>query len=271
MRHLLLAAVCAALPLSAVAQEPAATPVPSASATAGAPAFAAPVESLEIGEARAGLMSTGRSAGGHSLIARITGHRTNGLSLTRDAWRVSVDYRFAGQENAGLLEGVCRLESEGRSLLGVQWDQRTAGLYSCVAENQPQGAYALEVTMPVFREASIGFGGISIGGGDDGDNAALQAILRARLSYEGATYEAVPTGFGREGLMDPRVVEGYLISRDGQPVGRVDFQDRSRDGGTVTAPVADADGRRAVLFMALQLHAMPDFYSSTERERYLNR
>jgi hypothetical protein len=270
MRHLLLIAACAMLPFSVLAQEPAAAPAPEAAA-AGAPAFTAPVESLEIGEARAGLMSTGRAAGGHSLVARITGHRTNGLSLTRDAWRVSVDYRFAGAENAGLIEGVCRLESEGRSLLGVQWDQRTAGLYSCAAENQPEGAYALEVTMPAFREASVGFGGISIGGGDEGDDADLQAILRARLSYEGATYEAVPTGFGREGFMDPRVVEGYLISRDGQPVGRVDFQDRSRDGGAVTVPVADADGRRAVLFMALQLHAMPDLYSSTERERYLNR
>ncbi len=93
----------------------------------------------------------------------------------------------------------------------------------------------------------------------------------ARLAYEGATYEAVPTAFGREGLMDPRVVQGFVISRDGQAVGRIDFRDNSRNGGVITAPAADTDGRRAVLFMALQLHAMPDLYSSTERERYLNR
>lgn len=75
----------------------------------------------------------------------------------------------------------------------------------------------------------------------------------------------------RRTLADPRVVQGFIISRDGQPVGRIDFEDNSRNGGTITAPTADADGRRAVLYIALQLHAMPDLYSSTERERYLNR
>jgi hypothetical protein len=220
-------------------------------------------------------METGRSAGAHSLIARITGHRTNGLSLTRDAWRLSVNYRFIGAENAELLKGVCRLDSEGRSLLGVQWDQTTAGLYNCAAEGQPEGAYAMEVTLPKFREASVrsgfGLGGISIGGGGGAEKPEVQAVLRARLAYDGATYEATPTAFGREGLMDPRVVQGFTISRDGQTVGRIDFQDNSRNGGTITAPTADADGRKAVLFMALQLHAMPDLYSSSERERYLNR
>jgi hypothetical protein len=33
--------------------------------------------------------------------------------------------------------------------------------------------------------------------------------------------------------------------------------------GTIIAPVADADGRRAVLYMALQLLAMPDFIPPT--------
>lgn len=272
MKKLCFIAACALLPFSALAQEPA-TPPAAASATASP--FAVPVETLEIGQARAGLMETGRAAGGYSFIARTTGHRTNGLSLSRDAWRVSVDYRFVDAQNAPVLNGVCRLDSEGRSLLGVQWDQRTSGLYACVAEGQPEGAYAMEVTMPSFREASVGvgfgIGGISVGGGDDGDEPELQAILRARSLYEGVTYEAVPTAFGREGFMDPRVVQGYVISRDGQQVGRIDFEDNSRNGGTITAPTADADGRRAVLLMALQLHAMPDFYASTERERYLNR
>lgn len=273
MKHLCLIAACAVLPLTALAQEPAASP--EAATVAAVSPYAVPVETLEIGQARAGLMETGRSAGGYSFIARTTGHRTNGLSLTRDAWRVSVNYRFVGSENSDLLSGICRLDSEGRSLLGVQWDQRTSGLYACVAEGQPEGAYAMEVTLPTFREASVssgfGIGGISIGGGNDGDEPAVQAILRARLAYDGVTYEAVPTAFGREGFMDPRVVQGFTISRDGQMVGRIDFEDNSRNGGTITAPTADADGGRAVLFMALHLHAMPDLYSSTERERYLNR
>lgn len=275
MRHLYVIAACALLPFNAFAQEPAApSEAPAAAAATTAP-YAVAVETIEISQARAGLMETGRSAGGYSLIARTTGHRTNGLSLSRDAWRLSVDYRFLGAENAALLSGVCRLDSEGRSLLGVQWDQRTSGLYACTAEDQTDGAYAMEVTLPSFREASAGmsFGiaGISVGGGDDGDEPDIQAVLRARASYEGVTYEATPTAFGREGFMDPRVVQGFLISRDGQPVGRIDFVDNSRNGGTITAPTAGADGRRAVLYMALQLHAMPDLYSSAERDRHLNR
>lgn len=273
MRHLFVIGACALLPFNAFAQQ-SAGPAAAPAAAATAP-YAVAVEALEIGQARAGLMETGRSAGGYAFIARTTGHRTNGLSLSRDAWRLSVNYRFVGAENAELLSGVCRLDSEGRSLLGVQWDQRTSGLYACTTEGQPEGAYAMEVTLPAFREASAGFGfgvgGISIGGGDDGDEPDLQAILRARASYEGVTYEATPTGFGQEGFMDPRVVQGFIISRDGQPVGRIDFEDNARNGGTVTAPTADADGRRAVLYVALQLHAMPDLYSSTERDRYLNR
>jgi hypothetical protein len=273
MRRLFVIAACALLPFNAFAQD-SGTPVEAAGANAAAP-YAVAVETLEIGQARAGLMETGRSAAGYSFIARITGHRTNGLSLSRDAWRVSTNYRFVGADNVEVLSGVCRLDSEGRSLLGVQWDQRTSGLYACTAEGQSEGAYAMEVTLPAFRQASAGFGfgiaGISVGGGEDGDEPDLQAILRARASYEGVTYEATPTAFGREGFMDPRVVQGFIISRDAQPVGRIDFEDNSRNGGTITAPIADADGRRAVLYIALQLHAMPDLYSSTERERYLNR
>ena len=124
----------------------------------------------------------------------------------------------------------------------------------------------MEVTVPAFREASVGmsFGSIGLGAskGDDQRNPDIQAILRARMSYDGATYEATPTGFGSEGLLDPRVVEGYVILRDGAPVGRVDFPDKSVKGGTITAPTTDADGRKAVLFMTMLLHAMPDLYSS---------
>lgn len=112
--------------------------------------------------------------------------------------------------------------------------------------------------------------GISIGGDDASPEA--QAILAARLTYEGVTYEAAPTNFSASRLMAPdRIVLGYTISRDGQPVGRIDFRGNSRNRGTIIAPMADADGRRAVLFMALQLLAMPDFYSSNVRETYLNR
>lgn len=37
-----------------------------------------------------------------------------------------------------------------------------------------------------------------------------------------------------------------------------------------TAPVADADGREAVLFIAMQLHAMPDLFAPGVREEMTN-
>ncbi len=263
MKRLCLAVACALLPLSAFAQEPAAP-------ADGAPTYAVPVESLEIGGARAHFMETGGSAGGYAVTVRSSAMQTN--ILTRNRTRVTLNYRFVGADETELLTGACRLQSGGRSLLGVHWNQSTSELYACEARDQPEGAYAMEVTLPAFRETSFGIGGVSISAGEDETGPEAHAILHARLSFDGVAYDAAPTGFGRENpMMDRRVVEGYIISRDGQPVGRIDFSGNSNNRGTIAAPVADADGRRAVLFMALQLLAMPDFYSSHVRQQYLNR
>ncbi|MEQ1820849.1 MAG: hypothetical protein ABL871_19780 [Terricaulis sp.] len=270
MRHLFLIATCALLPFNAFAQEPAATAPAEVAATTAASPYAVPVESLEIGGARARLMESGGSAGGYSIIVRTTTTQTS--FLTRDRGRITLNYRFTGAEEVELLSGVCELKTEGRSYLGFSWDQRTTQLYACEARDQAEGVYALEVTFPGFSEA--GFSNDSFGvsvGGDDASPEA-QAILAARLSYEGVAYEAAPTSFSAPRLMAPdRIVLGYVISRDGQPVGRVDFRGNSRNRGTIIAPVADADGRRAVLYMALQLLAMPDFYSSNVRATLLDR
>lgn len=270
MRHLFLIATCAVLPFNAFAQAPAATAPAEVAATTAASPYAVPVESLEIGGARARLMESGGSAGGYSIIVRTTTTQTS--FLTRDRGRITLNYRFTGAEEVELLSGVCELKTEGRSYLGFSWDQRTTQLYACEARDQAEGAYALEVTFPGFSEA--GFSNDSFGvsvGGDDASPEA-QAILAARLFYEGVAYEAAPTSFSAPRLMAPdRIVLGYVISRDGQPVGRVDFRGNSRNRGTIIAPVADADGRRAVLYMALQLLAMPDFYSSNVRATLLDR
>lgn len=271
MKHLCLAAAFALAPFTALAQETAPTaPASAESAASASPTYAVPVESVEIGGARARLLETGGAAGGYAVIVRTSMMQTS--ILTNTSANVNLNYRYTGADNAELLRGVCRLRSSGRSLLGVQWNQSTSQLYACEARDQPEGAYAIEVMLPAFREASFSLGGFSMSAGDDDFGPEAQAILRARMSFEGVAYEAAPTAFGREGLMmDRRVVEGYVISRDGQPVGRIDFEGNSANRGTITAPVADADGRRAVIFMALQLLAMPDLYSSTVREEYLNR
>jgi hypothetical protein len=268
MRILCLIAACALLPFSAFAQE-SATPSAEASAAATAPTYAVPVESLEIGGADARLFETGGAAGGYSVMVRTSTTQTS--FLTRDRARVTLNYRFTGVDEAELLRGVCQLRAEGRSYLGVSWDQRTSELYACGARDQAEGAYTLEVTFPAFREAGFSIGGFSMSAGDDDVGPEAQAILAARLGYEGVTYEATPTGFSAPRLMADRIVQGYTISRDGQLVGRIDFQGQTRNRGTIIAPGADADGRRAVLFMALQLLAMPDFYSSNVRAEYLNR
>lgn len=271
MRHLCLIAACALLlPFSAVAQELATTAPADAPAATAAPIYAVPVETLEIGGADARLFETGGSAGGYSVIVRASMMQTS--LLTNNRSRVTLNYRYNGADGAELLRGACRTQSGGRSLLGVRWDQATSQLYACEARDQPEGAYAIEVTLPAFREASFSLGGFSMSAGDDDVGPEAHAILHARMSFEGVVYQAEPTAFGEEGMMmDRRVVEGYVISRDGHPVGRIDFEGNSASRGTITAPVADADGRRAVIFMALQLLAMPDLYSSHVREEYLNR
>lgn len=259
MKRFCLIAACALLSFSAAAQEPTAAPV-----------YAAPVETLEIGNARARFMEAGGSAGGYSVVARTSTTQTS--FLTRDRGRVELHYRFTGAEDAELLTGVCQLKTAGNSFLGFTWNERTSQLYTCNANDQAEGAYTIEVTLPAFGES--GFEnerfGISIGGDDA--SPEIQAILAARMSYEGVTYEAAPTGFSAPRLMAPnRIVLGYTISRDGQPVGRIDFRGDSRNRGTIVAPAADADGRRAVIYMALQLLAMPDFYSSNVRATHLDR
>lgn len=265
MKYACLIAACVLLPVTAFAQEPAAT-----ATTVEAPAYAVPVESLEIGGADARLFETGGSAGGFSVTVRASVMTTN--LLTRNRSRVTLNYRYTGADGSELLRGACRLQSDGRSLLGVRWDQATSQLYACGARDQPEGAYVIEVTLPAFREASFSIGGMSVTAGEDDIGPETQAILHARMSFEGVVYEAAPTGFSEESvMMDRRVVEGFIISRDGQPVGRIDFEGNSVSRGTITAPVADEDGRRAVIYMALQLLAMPDFYSSHVREDYLSR
>lgn len=257
MRLLCLVAAFALTPFSAFAQDSA------------APAYSVAVETLEIGNARARFMEAGGAAGGYSVVARTSTTQTS--MLTRDRGRVTLNYRFTGADGGDLLTGVCELRTEGRSFLGFSWDQRTTKLYTCNASDQPEGAYAIEVSFPAFGEA--GFEnerfGISIGADDASPEA--QAILAARMSYEGVTYQAAPIGFGAPRMMAPnRIVLGYAISRDGQPVGRIEFRGDSRNRGTIVAPAADADGRRAVLYFALQLLAMPDFYSSNVRATHLN-
>ncbi|MBI5939706.1 MAG: hypothetical protein HY859_04700, partial [Caulobacterales bacterium] len=86
----------------------------------------------------------------------------------------------------------------------------------------------------------------------------------------GVVYEAIPTGFHPEReASQQRVADGYTISREGQLVGRIDFPDYKgtiinfagnyeRDGTFITAPVAEGEGREAVIFFAAHLFSLPE-------------
>lgn len=145
-------------------------------------------------------------------------------------------------------------------------------------ENQPEGQFAFEVAVPAFREGGFSLGGFSMSAQEDVPAAEQQAVLRGRMIYRGVAYEAVPTGFDEHrgggfamgGVGQRRIVQGFNITRDGADVGRVMFNMRDISEGVITAPAADAASREAVLFMALQLQAMPDLFSPNVREEIAN-
>ncbi|MFZ4604889.1 MAG: hypothetical protein ACOYM5_01415 [Caulobacter sp.] len=255
-----LIALCAILPTTALAQSAAAGAAP------GEGGYAAPVETIEIAGAKGGLMEVGAAAGGYALFARTT-VVTSRFIKTKS--RIQISYRFVGAASSPLYSGACNLKSEGVSLFGVQWDQRTSELYACETRDQPAGQYALEMALPALSQYGLSGGMVSLSLGNDIDTPEAKAILKGGMRYGTITYDAVPTGFGKAGLLGRRVVLGYVIQRDGHPVGRIDFQPRSENRGVITAPVADADGRAAVLFMALQLLAMPDLYAPAVRASLL--
>lgn len=227
---------------------------------------------MDIAGARRGLMEAGSSVGGFTLVARQSTMRTSLFTQTRS--RLTRTFRFLGANDAPIVNGACILRTEGRSLLGVEWNQQTTQLYACAVEDQPEGQFAFEVAVPAFREGGFSLGGFSMSTQEDVPAAEQQAVLRGRMIYRGVTYEALPTGFDEHrgggfamgGIGQRRIVQGFRITREGAEVGRVMFNMRDTSEGEITAPVADADGKEAVLFMALQLHGMPDLFSPNVRE-----
>lgn len=246
------------------------------STAATAVAASAAVDTVEITSARRGLMEAGSSAGGLTLVARQSTMRTSLFTQSRS--RLTRTFRFLGANDAPIVGGACILRTEGRSLLGVEWNQQTTQLYACAVEDQPEGQFAFEVAVPAFREGGFSLGGISMSAQQDIPAAEQQAALRARMVYRGVTYEALPTGFAEQrgggfamsGIGQRRIVQGFTITQDGAEVGRVMFDMRDASNGAITAPSADANSREAVLFMALQLHAMPDLFSPNVRQELAN-
>jgi hypothetical protein len=182
--------------------------------------------------------------------------------------KVNRKFRFLGAGDAEIHASSCILRTEGNSAFGIEWNQRNAELFTCSVEGQQPEQYLLEVALPAFPQGGVRFGGFSMSVAPNTAPAELQAVLRARMVYAGATYEARPTGFEDDSGFRrfERIVKGYQITRNGQPVGGVTFDTRNSNRLTMTAPARAEDGRDAVLFMALQLADMPDIYSSEVRD-----
>lgn len=229
-------------------------------------AYAIPVESVALEDARGRLMETGGAAAGHALTVRQGGARMQ--VLTRTTSRVSRHFRFLRGEEDVLLAGVCSFRTEGHSLFGVELNRRTTQTYQCTFTDQPEGQYAMDVAIPAFGETTVGRGMLGVGIPDRVSEVEERAILRAKLLYRGVAYDALPTGFTKPGVLSRRSVQGYAVSRDGQAVGRIEFGGGDSKG-TVTIPAADAEAREAVLFLLLNLYAMPDLYAPWTREQVM--
>ena len=277
MRYFAIAAALALAPLAALAEQPAAAPpattpapvqptpaVPAPAATA-APAYAVPVETFRITGADAKMFEMGEAAGGYSVLYR----GGQGMSVrigaqARSSYRNI--FRFTDAAGTELLTGVCRIRTEGQSLFGVSWNQRSSQLYACEIKDKPADRYSAEVIVPAFKQGGFSLGGLTVETSEDIPDAELQAVLKAKMVFDGVAYEASPTAFDNRSDLSRRVVQGYTITRDGALVGRIDLgRDNTINRGSITAPSEESDGRQAVLFFAHQLSIMPDLYSSRVR------
>lgn len=253
-------ALVAVTPLAGHAQTPA--PV----ATASSP-YAVSVERLSLGKAKGKFGETVFSVADYVFAARTGVSDVSGpfsvdvLGSSRKVKRVTVSFRFTRADGAPVATGLCSMRTKMWSGL---WNTAENSLYACDFKDLPPDTYTLEAVVPGIEaesDAMVSFTTI---------NPDKFKVLKARLRYKGVVYEAVPTGFHPEREYDQRrVADGYTISRDGKLVGRIDFPDYKgtivdfagsydRNGSFITAPVADTDGREAVIFFAGQLFNLPE-------------
>jgi hypothetical protein len=256
----LTAALIAAAPFASHAQA-------SAPGSTANPPYAVSVERLSLGKAKGKFGETAFSVADYMFAGRTGVSDVSGpfsvdvLGSSRKVKRVTVVFRFTRADGAPVVSGLCSMRTRMWSGL---WNTAENSLYACDFKDAPQDTYSLEAVVPGIEaesDAMVSFTAI---------NPEKYKVLKARLRYKGVVYEAVPTGFHPEREYDQRrVADGYTISRDGQLVGRIDFPDYKgtivdfagsydRNGTFITAPVAEADGREAVIFFAGHLFNLPE-------------
>lgn len=214
--------------------------------------FAVPVETLTLGGASGKFLEQGFKAGGYTFFSfnYSSGQSTTVFGIGSSKTKQKVDYRFVkSADNAVIAQGQCRNDGKDRTYFGLTV-QGNSGLYNCDFKDLTTADYALQMQVPSgVQGASIGF-----------FSASVEADFRqfkGKMIYRGVAYEAAATGPGDNTPFHRRAVKGYRITRDGRPVGAVVI-DPTDIKSTITAPVADADGREAVIFFAGQLIYMPE-------------
>lgn len=223
--------------------------------------FSVPVETFATGKAKGkpGIMWDALSAGDYNFYAKLTSMgRAGGAMLSKVKYKVTVEYRFTRSDQTALLTGKCQIGAETQtSLFGLVNETASGALYACATENTTPADYALEVAVPPVGETDFKASDMMSVSIDKDRSDGKYAKIKARMTYKGVVYEAVPTSYDASRSIS-RIVDGYLITRDGKPVGRVDVKGTARAEGTMTVPVAEADGREAVIYFASHLIAMPE-------------
>lgn len=204
------------------------------------------------------------SAGDYVMASSTTAKKTatrEKFLVNSEQWEVTVDYRFTKLDGAPVQSGRCDVKLW--FILGVR-DKFGTNPYACQFDGKPPQSFSLDAVVPdiaITNEDAI----FSVEKNDPDRFKALKATLR----YNDVVYEAVPTGltFEREQRMR-RVADGWIITRDGKKVGRIDFPSykgviaderwKYELKSVVTAPKAETDGREAVIFFAVQLQRLPE-------------
>lgn len=268
--HIIPAIACATIIAApALAQGDAATTTATANTAppaAATPAYAVPVEPLSLGKGKGGLMTVAFSTAGYNFSSATSVESAGGVGIkvfgvSRSKKKVVVKYRVA-KDGKPYDAGTCTVTAK---LWSGLWNSTENTLYTC--NRKPDGTapadFALEAAVPDIPLESGGT--IALSSAEPID----YAVLKARMRYDGVVYEALPTEIDiKQAERRMRAAKGWLITRDGQPVGRLDFAPRDKGfsdflgshdrKSIITAPVNAADGREAVITFAAHLMFLPE-------------
>jgi hypothetical protein len=228
--------------------------------------YAVPVEAFKLGKAKVKPYDLAFSASEYIFASTATVREVayrEGFLKNATYYNVTVDSTFTRQDGAPIRSGRCAVTIVIRS---GAWNKTEYRPYGCKFDGVSPTSYSLESMIPDLVYADVDREKLfTIERNDPDKFKALKATMR----YNDVVYEAVPTGLSPDRESEQRrVAHGYFIRRDGKLVGRIDFPnyrgvivDESRGydrKSVITAPLAESDGREAVIFFAAQLLRLPE-------------